>query len=106
MAAHLPAWLARNAGDTLWAANLYFVFAFIRPSAAPVRLLFATITASFAVEFGQLYQAEWIEALRATRLGALVLGFDFIWIDLVRYTVGALLALLIDRCLFRKTRGE
>ena len=43
---------------------------------------------SFAVEFSQLYQAGWINAVRETHLGALVLGRGFLWSDLACYTAG------------------
>ena len=35
----------------------------------------AALLFSYAIEFSQLYQAEWINALRHTALGGLVLGF-------------------------------
>ncbi|HYW12873.1 MAG TPA: DUF2809 domain-containing protein, partial [Longimicrobium sp.] len=56
---------------------------------------------SLAVELGQLYHAPWIEAVRHTRLGGLVLGFGFLWSDLACYAVGIALAALIDRAIVR-----
>jgi hypothetical protein len=43
---------------------------------------------AFLVEISQLYHAPWIDSIRQTTLGALVLGFGFLWTDLVCYTVG------------------
>jgi hypothetical protein len=45
---------------------------------ASIALAFA-----WAIELSQLYHAPGIEALRHTRLGGLVLGFGFLWSDLV-----------------------
>ena len=59
-----------------------FLLALLRPASAPGRLLLAALLLSFAVEFSQLYQADWIDALRANRFGALVLGRGFLWADL------------------------
>ncbi len=99
-----PRWLVRHAGDALWAANLYFVLGLLRPSAARRSLLLATVLLCFAVECSQLLQPEWLESLRRTRLGALVLGHGFLWIDWLRYAVGALLALALDAALWRGRR--
>lgn len=52
---------------------------------------------SFGIEFSQLYQAEWINSIRATILGGLILGKGFLWIDLVRYTVGITLSYGLDQ---------
>ncbi|MFM8818855.1 MAG: DUF2809 domain-containing protein, partial [Phycisphaerales bacterium] len=36
----------------------------------------------------QLHHAPWIDGIRATRLGALVLGSGFLWSDIACYAVG------------------
>jgi len=46
------------------------------------------LTFSFSIEISQLYHALWIDALRANRLGGLILGFGFLWSDLICYTLG------------------
>ena len=48
------------------------------------------------VEVGQLYHAPWIDSIRRTTLGGLVLGFDFVWSDLACYAVGVGLGVLIE----------
>ena len=63
-------------------------------SAAKVML--AALAFSFAIEFSQLYQADWINALRRTTLGGLILGYGFLWSDLVCYTVGILIGAGIE----------
>ncbi|MCY7330065.1 MAG: DUF2809 domain-containing protein [Saprospiraceae bacterium] len=40
---------------------------------------------------GQLYHAPWMDGLRVTRLGGLILGFGCLWSDLGCYTLGAFL---------------
>ena len=40
------------------------------------------------MEFSQLYQAEWIDQIRATRVGGLVLGRGWVATDLICYAVG------------------
>ncbi len=55
---------------------------------------------SYAVEFGQLYRAPWIVAIRQTTLGHLILGADFAWGDIIAYTVGFLLVLIGESVFF------
>jgi hypothetical protein len=54
------------------------------------------LLASYAVELSQLYQAPWINAIRGTTLGHLVLGSTFAWQDLVAYTFGVAAGFLLD----------
>lgn len=94
---HLPPFVADYAGDTLWAL---LVFLGISALATGARLLHrsgAALFVSFAVEFSQLYHAPWINGIRDTTLGGLVLGFGFLWSDLVCYAVGIALGGLADR---------
>jgi hypothetical protein len=45
-------------------------------------------TFAWGVEFSQLYHAPWIDAIRATPPGRLVLGNTFNWPDLFAYALG------------------
>lgn len=47
-----------------------------------------SLAVAFLVEISQLYHAPWIDSIRQTTLGGLVLGFGFLWTDLVCYSVG------------------
>ncbi|EOR24625.1 DUF2809 domain-containing protein [Cytobacillus oceanisediminis] len=103
---HLPTFIAENSGDMLWVMMVYFGFRFllIRKS-----LLFAGIMSllfSFGIECSQLYQADWINDLRNTTIGALILGRGFLLIDLIRYLLGILLAGLLDKFLLLKKHGN
>lgn len=61
---------------------------------------------SFAIEFSQLYHSPWIDSLRNTRVGGLVLGYGFLWSDLVSYTVGIGVGVLIEKLIFLYTMSE
>ncbi|WP_228107363.1 DUF2809 domain-containing protein [Terrisporobacter petrolearius] len=41
----------------------------------------------------------WINAIRKTTIGALVLGHGFLWMDLISYFIGITIAVIIDRFL-------
>ncbi len=92
----LPVFLQTYAGDTLWALALYIFLAFISPSAGSKELMMLSVIIAFSVEFSQLYQAEWINSVRHTRAGGLILGFGFKWSDLLCYSSGILLGFVID----------
>lgn len=96
----LPAALGKYPGDALWALMIYFGIAFFRPDLRPPRLAVSALGISCLVEFSQLYQAPWIDSLRANRLGHLVLGSRFHWPDLVAYALGVFAGLLLDVALF------
>ncbi len=99
----LPPWLGAYAGDALWAAMVYLLAAAAWPRARVSTLAPGALLFSFAVEAGQLYRAPWIEAVRATRPGGLVLGHDFVWSDLPCYAAGVLLAAAADLLLRSRT---
>ena len=90
---HLPAFIGAYAGDTLWALMVYLLLGFLFPALHPRYVALLTIAVSFGVELSQLYQADWLNAIRRTRLGALTLGAGFLWSDLLCYSVGTLLGL-------------
>jgi hypothetical protein len=89
-AAHLPAFIATYAGDTLWALMIYLGLGFAFPRAKVRSLAMTALLISFAIELSQLSQADWINRIRHTTLGGLVLGFGFKWSDLVCYATGIL----------------
>ncbi|WP_322922814.1 DUF2809 domain-containing protein [Paenibacillus campi] len=92
----LPPLLAIHAGDMLWAMMVYWSVRLL----ADRRYDGAIVTAllfCYGIEFSQLYQGEWIRQLRDTLIGGLVLGHGFLVVDLLRYTVGVLLAVGINR---------
>ncbi|WP_308161966.1 DUF2809 domain-containing protein [Bacillus sp. ISL-75] len=98
---YLPLFLAENAGDALWAMMVYFGFRFLLARKHILQSILFSLLFSFSIEFSQLYQADWINQIRSTWFGALVLGKGFLTVDLIRYTVGILLASFLDQLIFR-----
>jgi len=99
---YLPSFVAEYSGDAIWALMVYFGFCLLFPFKKVGVVGLYAITFSFLIEISQLYQAEWINGIRNTRIGALILGHGFLWSDLVCYTVGVLLAMLIDQVFIRR----
>jgi len=95
----VPEFIASHAGDVLWTVAAYFAIALILPRSPIVQLGFISFVISSLVEFSQLLHFQWLEAIRATQIGHLFLGASFLWLDLVRYLFGAILAMGLDRML-------
>ena len=52
---------------------------------------------SVAIELSQLYHAPWIDSIRQTTLGGLILGFGFLWSDLACYAAGVGVGIILER---------
>ena len=92
-----PAALGKYPGDALWALMVFAGCGMLRPRACSWRVAASALAISFAVEFSQLYQAPWINAIRGTTLGHLVLGSTFNAPDLLAYAIGVAAGLLAER---------
>ena len=84
----LPQWVHAYLGDALWALMVFLLLGFIFRRKGTRWIAIFALTFSFSIELSQLYHAPWIDALRANKLGGLILGFGFLWSDLICYTVG------------------
>ena len=89
--------MTKYGGDALWALLVFVIIRFIRPRMNVVVSLLTALGVAVVVEFSQLYHAPWIDSIRGTRLGALILGSTFNWPDISAYAVGIILGALIDR---------
>lgn len=97
----LPAFLTAYAGDTLWALLVFLGISALRPDARLWSRGTMALGVAFLVELSQLYHAPWIDGIRATTIGGLVLGFGFLWSDLVCYAVGVTIGMSLDRAMRR-----
>ena len=87
-------------GDVLWATMIYFGFRFLF-IAKPVKfIVILSLVFCYAIEFSQLYQAPWINNIRHTVIGGLILGEVFLWGDMLSYTAGVAIGVAIE-VLFR-----
>lgn len=96
----VPLWV----GDVLWATMIYFILRFFLPLSSVGKITLISIIISYAIEFSQLYKAPWIDSLRHTFLGRMLLGETFLWGDLVSYTAGILIGIAIDSMFFKNHR--
>ena len=91
-----PEALGNYPGDALWAWVVLLCVAWVRPAITRPRLVAWSLGIAFAIEFLQLYQAPWMQALRANKLAYLVLGNGFDPLDLLAYGVGIALGAVMD----------
>ncbi|MGG0301524.1 DUF2809 domain-containing protein [Bacillus albus] len=92
----LPHLLNEYLGDTLWALMIFTGFGFLFPKIETKSVAFISLLFCYGIEVSQLYHAEWIDSIRATTLGGLVLGYGFLWSDLVAYTIGVGVGFLFE----------
>lgn len=93
---YLPPFLVAYLPDTLWAVLVFALAALLLPRrslpvVAGVALLFA-----FGIECSQLYHAVWLDGIRSSQMGALLLGRGFLWSDLACYFCGVGFGALLD----------
>jgi hypothetical protein len=96
VASALPWWLAKNAGDALYATMVFFGIGFVAPrirtsTAAAIALAFCA-----AIECSQRVHAPWLDAVRDTLPGHLVLGQGFHAFDLACYAIGVALGATLE----------
>lgn len=94
--AYLPDFIATYAGDTLWALAAFLGVGLVLPRASTVRVGLLALVVSLGVELSQLYHAPWLDSIRGTTVGGLLLGFGFLWSDLICYGVGVGLGVVIE----------
>lgn len=89
-------------GDILYAFMMYYIVSFIAVhKKMSIRAVIA-LAVCYAIEFFQLYQAVWINTIRETLPGRLILGSGFLWSDLLAYAIGVLAAYVFEKFILSK----
>ena len=92
----LPVLLNIYLGDSLWALMIFIGIGFIFREAQLNIVALIGLSFCYLIEFSQLYQAHWINEIRRTTLGGLVLGYGFLWSDLLAYSIGIGVGVVIE----------
>ena len=85
-----------STGDFLYAIMIYVLMRIILINKKAYQIVFLSLITCYSIEFLQIYQADWIIELRKTLFGKYVLGQGFLWTDILAYTFGVLIALLLE----------
>ena len=91
-----PDYINMVLGDTIWAMMVFVGAGFVFNKWSIIKVAFATILFCYVVELSQLYHATWIDEIRNTTLGGLVLGFGFLWSDILAYSIGVFIAAILE----------
>ena len=91
-------------GDVLWATMVYFIVRFLFITQTINWVLIASLLFCYTIEFSQLYQAPWINNIRHTVIGGLILGEVFLWGDMLSYTVGVAIGIFIEKILIKQPK--
>lgn len=75
----------------------FFIFGWLLQKQNTFWVAVAAIAFCFFVETSQLFQVDWLNAVRASRIGALILGNGFLLSDLLAYCMGVAFGALVER---------
>jgi hypothetical protein len=98
----LPWFVVKYGGSTLWAVMVYWVLVLVWPRSRP--LVLASIAGGIAllVELQRLYHAAWLDAIRVSLPGILLLGRIFSVRDIVAYWLAIGAVALFDGLVIRR----
>lgn len=100
----MPYFLKVYLGDFLWALMIFIVVAFIFNKMKTIKVVAIALIFCYVVEISQMYHANWIDNIRSTTLGGLILGYTFSWNDLLAYAVGVAVGFVIDEFINKITK--
>jgi hypothetical protein len=89
-------------GDVLWALMVFFIIRLLLIHTKLKSIALISLITCYLVEISQLYQQEWVNSIRRTILGGLILGHGFLWSDLLAYTIGILIGFIITSALVER----
>lgn len=83
--AYFPDLINLYAGDALYAFMMYYVACALFLKKSIVFRGMVSLFICYSIELSQLYQADWLNAIRQTLPGKLILGSGFLYSDLVAF---------------------
>jgi len=101
---YIPNFLYPYLGDVFYALMMYWIIAWVYNSKSHYFVLIMSIAICFLIELSQLLDYHWINAIRQTTLGSLVLGSGFLWSDLICYCIGGMFGYYLDNNLIQRIK--
>jgi hypothetical protein len=84
-------------GDALWAMMIFYGLGIGFPGARGWSLAASALVICFGVEASQLYHSPWLDVVRGTLPGHLILGSGFEARDFLSYSLGVAAAAWLER---------
>jgi Protein of unknown function (DUF2809) len=94
-------WLNDFLGGVAYEIFWILLVMFLFPQWSPFWVALGVCLATCALEFLQLWQPPFLQAMRSTLAGRLVLGNAFTWTDFINYFIGSFLGWGMMRSLSR-----
>ncbi len=92
----IPDFLNVYLGDALWALMIFMLCGFILQGTKTKIVALMALAFCYLIEISQLYHSNWIDNIRKTTLGGLVLGYVFSWKDLLAYAIGIGIGIIVE----------
>ncbi len=90
-------WLNNSFSSIFSEAFWILLVIFIRPQLPPGFVAFWVFLVTSFLEFLQLWKPPFLQAIRATLIGRLLLGNTFVWWDFLYYILGCTLTWIVLR---------
>lgn len=101
-----PGFMSKYPGDALWALMVFLGWGIIFPGVSTRKIAVYALATSFVDECSQLYHAPWIDSIRSTFLGHIILGSGFMWFDFAAYAIGVFIGVFGERALRSRIAGR
>jgi hypothetical protein len=101
---HLPWFLYKYLGSTLWAIALYWFLATLLPKLHPLAIAILAVTIATLVELSRLIPIAPIDAFRLTRPGTILLGRYFSIKNIVAYILAITITATVDHLFLARRR--
>ncbi len=101
---HLPWFLYKYLGSTLWAVALYWFLAALLPKLRPPSIATIAITIATLLELSRLIPIAPIDAFRQTLAGSILLGRYFSLKNIVAYILAITLTATLDHRFLARRR--
>ncbi len=95
----LSPFVSKYGGDALWALAVFLGAGLCFRHASTLSLGLAALGFAWGIEFSQLYHAPWLDQLRWSLPGRLVLGSTFNPPDLLAYLIGVVCGMAAEKML-------
>ena len=99
---YMPRIFGKYPGDCLWAVMVFWGVGMLFPALSTSRAAGLALLICFVVETMKLLPWDWLNSIRQTTLGHLMIGRAFTWQNYIAYSVGVIVASLGEALIARR----
>jgi hypothetical protein len=101
-----PAFVVNYVGDALWALAIFLLIGLLLPTNRTRTIFLIALTMTWGIEFSELIQTDWLNTIRAYKIGGLILGYTFLPSDLLMYLCGIGVGVIFEYWLLKDERSR